>query len=93
MNGIVYMDNDSPLTINRICDIRLRMFDGVIRTIEYWHVPYIKRNLIFLLTLDSQGYRFHAENNILKMYKDSMVFMKDSLKFRLYVLWENIVSG
>lgn len=93
MNGTLYMGNDSLLTVYEISDIKLRTFDGAVRTIECWYVPQIKRNLISLSTLDSQLYGFYVENSILEVCKCSIVFMKASLEYRLYVLWKNIVLG
>lgn len=69
------------------------MFDGIIRNIEYWHIPRIKRNLISFSTLDNQGYKFHSENGILKVCKGSMVLIKVKLHSKLYHLQASIVEG
>ncbi|XP_075084964.1 putative mitochondrial protein AtMg00300 [Nicotiana tabacum] len=93
MSGTVNMKDDNPLSVEGIGDIRLRMFDGIIRNIECWHVPWIKRNLISLSTLDDQGYKFHSENGILKVCKGSMVLMKGKLHSKLYHLQDRVVEG
>ncbi len=82
----MFLDNDRALFVEGIGNIRLMMFDGIVRTIECWHVPGLKTNLISLGTFDSHGFRYHAENGVLKVCKGSMVFMKSSLVSRLYFL-------
>ncbi len=89
----MFLGNDHALSMEGIGNIRLRMFDSIVRTIECWHVPGLKRNLIFLRTLNSHGFRYHEENGVLKVCKDSMVLMKSSLVSGLYFLQGNIVSG
>src|SRR3954463_14375922 len=49
MKGTVYLGDDKPLSEDGSERVKLRMFDGVIRSIECWHVPRMKRNLIYLL--------------------------------------------
>jgi len=93
MSGTVYLGDGNSLQVEGISHIRLKMFDGVIRSIEGWHVPQIKRNLISLSILDDQGYKFHSENGILKVCKGSMVLMKGKLHSRLYYLQGSAVKG
>lgn len=76
MNGSIYMGNDSLLSVDGINSIILRIFNEIVRTIECCHVQQMKRNLISLLTLDSQTYRYYTENSVLKVYKSSMIFPK-----------------
>ena len=53
------------------------MFDGiVIMLTDVKHVPYLKRNLILLRTLDSKGYRYTSEGRSLKVSKGHFVVMK-----------------
>lgn len=92
-SGTIYLGDDNPLEVKGIGHIKLRMFDGIIRSIECWHVPRMKRNLISLSTLDDQGYKYHSENGILKVCKGSMVLMKGKLHSRLYYLQASVVEG
>ncbi|XP_070040756.1 uncharacterized protein [Nicotiana tomentosiformis] len=55
MSWTVYMGDDNPLPVEGIGNIRLRMFDGIIRNIECWHVPRIKKNLISLSDFERLG--------------------------------------
>lgn len=45
MCGIVYHGDDQTLFVDGNGGIKLRMFNGVVRTIECLHVPKMKRNL------------------------------------------------
>ena len=60
MSGTVYLGDGRSSSVDGIGSIRLRMGDGVTQNIKCWHVLGIKRSLICLSTLDSQGYRYHA---------------------------------
>src|SRR5438270_11716921 len=79
MSGTVYVGDGSSSSIEGAWSIRLRMSDGVIRTMECWHVSVIKRCLISLSTLDSHGYRYHARRGVLKVCKGSRTLMRGSL--------------
>ena len=50
------MGNEAPCKIVGICTVRIKMFDGIIRTLgDVKHVPDLKRNIISLSTLNSKG--------------------------------------
>ena len=52
------MGNDAPYKIAGVGIVRIKMFDGiVIMSVDVKHVPYFKRNLISLSTLDSKVYK------------------------------------
>src|SRR3954466_11581703 len=93
LRGIVYLGDDKPLSMDGSICVKLRMFDGVIRSIECWHVPGMKRNLISLFTLDSQDYKYHAKGGVLKACRASMVLIKGSLVSGLYVLQGSMITG
>ena len=76
-SGVVLMGNDSPCNVRGIGNVTFKMFDGKIRTLSnVRYVPDLKRNLISLSTLESQGYRFIGEDGILKVCKGSLVIIK-----------------
>ena len=57
--------------------IKIRMHDGIVRTLSnIQHVLDLKKNLISLGTLDSNGYKFSAEGGVLRVSKGSLVVMK-----------------
>ncbi|KAG8501656.1 hypothetical protein CXB51_004770 [Gossypium anomalum] len=93
--GVVLMRNNASYKIIGVGTIKVKMFDGVVRTLsDVRHVPELKRNLILLSTLDSKGYRYTAESWVLKISKGSLVVMKGQRKTaKLYVLQGSTVTG
>ncbi|KAH9669265.1 hypothetical protein KPL70_021724 [Citrus sinensis] len=75
--GSVYMGNDHALEIAGIGTIKIKMFDGTIRTIgKVRHVNGLKKNLLSLGQMDSHEYKTHVENGIMKIVKGTLVLMK-----------------
>ncbi|KAG8489513.1 hypothetical protein CXB51_017534 [Gossypium anomalum] len=93
--GVVLMGNNASCKIAGVGTIKVKMFDGVVRTLsDVRYVPELKRNLISLSTLDSKGYRYTAESRVLKISKGSLVVMKGQRKTaKLYVLQGSTVTG
>lgn len=55
------------------------MFNGKVRILdEVRHVPTLKRNLISLSILDSQGYKYTSEREVIKLTKVSEFCSRDS---------------
>ncbi|KAH9782976.1 hypothetical protein KPL71_009140 [Citrus sinensis] len=74
--GSVYMGNDHALEIAGIGTIKIKMFDGTIRTIgEVRHVNGLKKNLLSLGQIDNHGCKTHVENGIMKIVKGALVLM------------------
>lgn len=56
--GAVIMENNAPCKIIGVGTVRIRMLDGIVRTLtDVKHIPELKRNLISLSAVDSKGYR------------------------------------
>ncbi|KAG8492439.1 hypothetical protein CXB51_009727 [Gossypium anomalum] len=93
--GVVLMGNNTSCKIAGVGTIKVKMFDGVVRTLsDVRYVPELKRNLISLSTLDSKRYRYTAESGVLKISKGSLVVMKGQRKTaKLYVLQGSTVTG
>ncbi|KAG8481133.1 hypothetical protein CXB51_025928 [Gossypium anomalum] len=93
--GVVLMGNNASCKIAGVGTIKVKMFDGVVRTLsDVRYVPELKRNLISLSTLDSKGYRYTAESGVLKISKGSLVVMKGQRKTcQVYVLQGSTVTG
>ena len=53
----------------------------------------LKKNLIFLGTLDSNSYKFSAEGGVLRVSKGSFVVMKGNKVSTLYILHSSMVTG
>ncbi|KAG8481939.1 hypothetical protein CXB51_026741 [Gossypium anomalum] len=93
--GVVLMGNNASCKIAGVGTIKVKMFDGVVRTLsDVRHVPELKRNLISLSNLDSKGYRYTTESGVLKISKRSLVVMKGQRKTtKLYVLQGSTITG
>jgi len=60
--GLVLMGNDVACKIVGMDIIRIRMHDGIMRTLKnIRHILDLKKNLISLGTLDSLGYKYSGE--------------------------------
>ncbi|KAH9658914.1 retrovirus-related pol polyprotein from transposon TNT 1-94-like protein [Citrus sinensis] len=75
--GSVYMGDNHALEIVGIGTIKIKMFNGTIRTTgEVRHVNGLKKNLLSLGQMDSHRYKIHVENEIMKIVKGALVLMK-----------------
>ena len=75
--GVVLMGNNASCKIAGVGTIKVKMFDGVVKTLSgVRHVPELKRNLISLSTLDSKGYKYTTKSGVLKISKGSLIVMK-----------------
>ncbi|XP_073291104.1 uncharacterized mitochondrial protein AtMg00300-like [Primulina huaijiensis] len=92
--GLVLLGNDKACRVKGIGSIRLRMQDEIDRILqEVRYVPELKRNLISLGTLESNGYSFKSEMVCVKVTKGSLVIMKAVRQNSLYILLGNTVVG
>src|SRR5262249_48866380 len=92
--GRVLMGNDTECRAVGIGTIKIKMFDGVIRTLnEVKHVPELTKCFISLGTLDASGCTFHCANGILKVSKGALTVMKGEKTGNLYRLHGRTVTG
>ena len=85
--GIVLIENNMPCKTIGIGSIKIKMHDGIFRTLSnVRYVPDLKKNLISLGTLDSNGYKFSAEGGVLRVTKGSLIVMKGKKVNTLYIL-------
>ena len=71
------MGDDHALEIVGIGTIKIKIFDGIVRTIEeVQHVKGLRKNILSLGQMDSHGYKTHVENEIMKIVKGALVLMK-----------------
>ena len=89
------MDNDSSSKIIGIDTIKVRIFDGVVRTLSnVKYVPKLRKSLISLRVLDNLGYVFSIKNGIMKINKGVFIAMKEKKVKKLYTLIKKtILSG
>jgi hypothetical protein len=79
-SGIVTMGNGAHCKITGTGNIRIKMFDGVVRTLcDVRHVLEVEKNLISLGTLDSNGYGYKSVGGVMKVTKGAMVVMKGQI--------------
>jgi hypothetical protein len=92
---IVTMGNGAHCKITGICNITIKMFDGVARTLcEVKDVPKVEKNLISLGPLDSNGYGYKFEGGVLKVTKGAMVVIKGQINSKnIYKLLGSTVVG
>ncbi|KAF3634914.1 putative vacuolar-processing enzyme-like [Capsicum annuum] len=71
--------------------IRINMFNGVVRTLgDVRYVPDLKRHLISLSTLDSNGYKYTGEGGVLKKrvrFTKGIHSIKGTLDYIHFDLW------
>ena len=75
--GSILMENDVVCKTVSIGNIRMRMFNGQVRTLtNVQHVPDLKKNLLSLRALEARGYKFSGANGAVKVTKGSMTILK-----------------
>ena len=86
--GSVIMGNDHALEIAGIGTVKLKMYDGTVRTIQgVRHVKGLKKNLLSIEQLDNLRCKTHIEGGILKVLKGALVVIKvEKVSANLYML-------
>ena len=70
----VMMGYDASCRVVGIGNIRVKMFDGVIRTLcDVIHVPDLSTNMISLRILDSNGFNYKFSNEVMKVSKGVLI--------------------
>ena len=76
-DGVFYMGNDVTCNIVGIGSIQLKMFDGTNKILtDVRHVPELRKNLISLGVLDTNGYKTFIQGGVMKVYKGILLVMK-----------------
>ncbi|KAJ9544694.1 hypothetical protein OSB04_024401 [Centaurea solstitialis] len=93
--GVVMMGNNDSCPIIGKGTIRIRMHDGITRTLgDVRYVPELQRNLISLSTLDRNGYEFIGKNGVVRVKRGALLMMKALRKTaNLYILQGQTVTG
>ena len=85
--GKVLIGNNVACKVVGIYTIQIKMHDDVIRTwTDVRHVLELKKNLIFLGTLDFNGCTYKAGSGVLRISKGAFVVMKWKKINGLYTL-------
>ena len=92
--GSVLIGNDTVCKTVGIDNIRMRMFDGQVRTLtNIRHVPHLKKNPLSLGALKARGYKFFCADGAIKVTKGFMMTLKGEQTANLYKLTGSIVIG
>jgi len=92
--GSILMGNNVACKIVGMGTIRIRMHDGIVRTLKnVRHIPYLKKNLISLGTLDSLGYKYSGEGRVIRVWKGPLVMMQGNKVNGLYFLHGSTVTS
>lgn len=92
--GNVTMGNNATCKVIGTGTVAINMFDGIVRTLtKVRHVPELKKNLISLGTLDTNGCKCIAEGGVMKVVKGALVLMKGAKVGSLYSLQGSTMVG
>ena len=93
--GTILMGNDALYKIVSIGTVRVKMHDGIIKTLEgIRYISDLGRNLISVSTFDSKGYSYSGGGGVLRITKGSLIVMKGHLRHaKLYVLEGSTIIG
>ena len=77
VNGsFVFMENNGSCQTVGMGNVKIKMYDDTFKTLsDVRHVPELKKNLISLGVLDSNGYKFTSQNGVLKVSKGALAVM------------------
>lgn len=76
-DGTVFMRTNVPCKTVKIRTIRIKMHDGIFRTLtDVWHVLELKKNLISLDALESNGCKCMAKGGVMRVTTCALVVMK-----------------
>ncbi|KAK2970709.1 hypothetical protein RJ640_015134 [Escallonia rubra] len=89
----VLMGNDVACKVVGIGSIHIRMHDGIVRTLtSVRHVPKLRKILISLGTLDSNGCSYRASCGVMRIMKGALIVMKGLKQHSLYLLQGSTVT-
>src|SRR3954462_13045212 len=88
------MGNDAACNVIGIGNVRMRMFDGQVRTLSnVRHVRDMRKNLLSLGALEAQGFKFSGEDGVIKVSRGSMTVLKAERVANLYRMKGSIIAG
>ncbi|KAL4312354.1 hypothetical protein GQ457_01G013740 [Hibiscus cannabinus] len=96
-SGSVYLGDDSCCNIVGIGEVRIRMYDGTVRTLcDVRHIPDLKKNLISLGTLHKNGFipKADEDRETIRIVKGALIVMKGKITAgNIYKLLGSTVVG
>ncbi|KAG8480291.1 hypothetical protein CXB51_024793 [Gossypium anomalum] len=92
--GVVRMGNDSSSKVIGIGTVKIKMHDGMIKTLsDVRYVPDLRKNLISLSILDLKGCKINIESSGIKVSRGALVLLKGKRISSLYILEGSTVTG
>ena len=74
------MGNNVTCKVVRIGTVRIKMYNGVVRTFSnICHMPNLRKNILSLDIFDSHGYKYTGENGVLRINKGALGLIKGKL--------------
>ncbi|RVW79759.1 Retrovirus-related Pol polyprotein from transposon TNT 1-94 [Vitis vinifera] len=92
-NGSVKLGDDGELGVKGSGSVQIKMYDRLVKTLNAWYVPGLRKNLISVGTLDKNGYTFSGSGGVLRVSKGALVVMKGRLQHGIYTLMGSSVLG
>jgi hypothetical protein len=93
-DGDVIIGDESPLEISGIGCVQIKVHDDIFKTLtNVRYVPKMKRSLISLGTLEAMGFKFSADNGVLKVSQGNRVVLKVERINNLYYLQGSTITG
>ena len=86
--GSVKLGDGEKLSVEGSGSLKIRMHDGMVKKLEAWYVPGLRRNLISVSALSKHGYSFSGSGEGIRVCKGSSVVMKGRLRNDIYTLIE-----
>ena len=91
------LGNNHPCKVAGIGTVKVRMFDGIVRTLtNVKHIPELEKNLVSLGYLERSGYSFssRARSGVLNISNGAMVVMRGRrLDNNFYRMEGSVVTG
>ncbi|KAK2970683.1 hypothetical protein RJ640_001943 [Escallonia rubra] len=92
--GKFLMGNDVVCKVVGICSIQIRMHNGTVKTLtDVRHILEMRKNIISLGILDSNGCSYRAAGGVMRIMKDALVVMKGLKQNSLYLLQGCTIIG
>jgi hypothetical protein len=92
-DGDVIIGDVSPIEISGIGSVQIKVHDDTFKTLtNVRYVTKIKRNLISLGTIEAMGFKFSADNGVLKVSQGNCVVLKAERINNLYYLKGSTVT-
>ena len=92
--GKVLLGNNAVCKVIRIGSIRIKMYDGIVRTLsDVRHIPELKKNLVSLGMLDSNGCTYKAGGGVMRISKGALIVMKGQKQNGFYFLQGSTFIG